>query len=80
MVKLIGNKKINVAVFISGTGSNFKNLINHSLKKKSKFEIRLVISNNSMAKGLNYADKFKIKKKTINFSNHSKSEKKILLN
>ena len=78
MVKLIGNKKINVAVFISGTGSNFKNLINHSLKKKSKFEIRLVISNNSMAKGLNYADKFKIKKKTINFSNHSKSEKKIL--
>ena len=78
MVKLIGNKKINIAVFISGTGSNFKNLINHSLKKKSKFEIRLLISSNSKAKGINYADKFKIKKKTMNFLNHSKAEKKIL--
>ena len=78
MVKLIGNKKLNIAVFISGTGSNFKNLINHSLKKKSKFKIRLLITNNSVAKGLNYADKFKIKKRAINFLNHTKAEKKIL--
>ena len=78
MAKLIGNKKLNIAVFISGTGSNFKNLIYHSQKKKSKFEIGLVISNNSKAKGLNYADKYKIKKKIINFLNHSKAEKKIL--
>ena len=69
MAKLIGTNKINVAVFISGTGSNFKNLIIHSLKKKSKFKIALVISNNSLAKGLNYANKFKIKKKVINYSN-----------
>ena len=33
MPKLIGVKKINVAVFISGNGSNLKNLINYSLKK-----------------------------------------------
>ena len=33
MQKLIGFKKANVAVFISGTGSNLKNLIKHSLKK-----------------------------------------------
>ena len=33
MAKLTGTKKINVAVFISGTGSNFKNLIIYSLKK-----------------------------------------------
>ena len=33
MPKLIGVKKIDVAVFISGNGSNLKNLIDHSLKK-----------------------------------------------
>ena len=45
MPRLIGVKKINIAVFISGTGSNLKNLIKHSLKKNSKFQICLVISN-----------------------------------
>ena len=66
MVKLTGNKKINISVFISGNGSNLKSLIFHSLKKKSKFKICLVISNNSKAKGLNFAKKFKIKKKLLN--------------
>jgi phosphoribosylglycinamide formyltransferase 1 len=78
MAKLTGTKKINVAVFISGTGSNFKSLIVHSLKKKSKFKIPLVISNNSKAKGLDYANKFKIKKKIIYYSNINNAEKKIL--
>ncbi len=78
MVKLTGIKKLKIAVFISGTGSNLKNLINHSLKKKSKFKIGLVISNKLKAKGLNYANKFKIKKKIINYSNLKKTEKKIL--
>ena len=63
MPKLIGNKKINVAVFISGNGSNLKSLIFESLKKNSKYKIRLIISNNLNAKGLLYASKFKIKKK-----------------
>ena len=40
MEKLIGNKKIKIAVFISGKGSNLKNLIDHSLKKNSKFKIK----------------------------------------
>ena len=78
MAKSIGTNKTNVAVFISGTGSNFKNLIIHSLKKKSKFKIALVISNNSLAKGLNYANKFKIKKKVINYSNIINAEKEII--
>ena len=43
MLKLVGAKKINIAVFISGNGSNFKNLILDSLKKKSEYEIKLVI-------------------------------------
>ena len=63
MLRLIGIKKINIAVFISGNGSNFKNLIFDSLKKRSKYKIKLVISDNMNAKGLRYARKFKIKKK-----------------
>ena len=43
MVKLIGSKKIRTAVFISGTGSNFKNLIKFSNLEKSPIKIKLVI-------------------------------------
>ena len=78
MLKSTGVKKINIAVFISGTGTNFKNLIQYSLKKQSKFKIKLVVSNNLNAKGLEYAKKFKIKKKTINYKNLKNSEVRIL--
>tara|TARA_B100000470_G_C19758168_1_gene377008 strand:- start:172 stop:756 length:585 start_codon:yes stop_codon:yes gene_type:complete len=79
MLKSIGFKKINIAIFISGSGSNLKNLINHSLKENSKFKITLVISNNPKAKGLNYTKEFKIKKKIINYSNIKNAEKEILI-
>ena len=79
MPKLTGIKKINIAVFISGNGSNFKNLILDSLKKKSKYKIKLVISNKAKAKGLKYARKFKIKKKIINYLNKKNAEKIILV-
>ena len=79
MLKSIGFNKIKIAIFISGNGSNLKNLINHSLKKNSRFKITLIISNNPKAKGLNYARKFKIKKKNINYSNVKCAEKKILI-
>ena len=78
MLKSIGLKKIKIAIFISGAGSNLKNLIYFSLKKNSKFKIALVVSNNSKAKGLIYADKFKIKKKIIKYNNIIHSENKIL--
>jgi phosphoribosylglycinamide formyltransferase-1 len=78
MLKLTGVKKTNIAVFISGTGTNFKNLIQYSLKKQSKFKIKLVVSNNLNAKGLEYAKKFKIKKKIINYKNLKNSEIRIL--
>ena len=78
MLKSTGIKKTNIAVFISGKGTNFKNLIQYSLKKKSKFKIKLVVSNNSNAKGLEYAKKFKIKKKIINYKNLKNSEIHIL--
>ena len=78
MPRLIGVKKINIAVFLSGTGSNFKNLIKHSLKKNSKFKISLVISNKAKAKGLDYANRYKINKKIINYLNIRNAEKNIL--
>ncbi|MDC1166123.1 phosphoribosylglycinamide formyltransferase [Candidatus Pelagibacter sp.] len=78
MLKSTGIKKKNIAVFISGKGTNFKNLIQYSLKKKSKFKIKLVVSNNSNAKGLEYAKKYKIKKKIINYKNLTNSEIHIL--
>ena len=63
MVKLTGFKKLKTSVFISGRGSNLKNLIKYSLKKKSPIKIICVVSNNPEAKGLFIAKKYKIKKK-----------------
>tara|TARA_B100001121_G_C18681929_1_gene619008 strand:- start:1406 stop:1600 length:195 start_codon:yes stop_codon:yes gene_type:complete len=63
MKKLIGQGKIKTAIFISGNGTNFKSLYKFSLTKNSPIKIEIVISNNFSAKGLNYAKKFKIKKK-----------------
>tara|TARA_A100001011_G_scaffold377847_1_gene441966 strand:- start:618 stop:1202 length:585 start_codon:yes stop_codon:yes gene_type:complete len=80
MIKSSGLKKISTAVFISGTGSNLRSLIKFSKKKGSKFAIELIISNNSKAKGLNYAQKFKIKKKIIDYSRKQNIDNKILKN
>ena len=79
MLRLTGSKKINIAVFISGNGSNFKNLILDSLKEKSKYDIKLVISSKATAKGLIYARKFKVKKKIIHYLNKKNAEKSILV-
>jgi len=78
MEKLTGLNKFKTAVFISGTGSNFKNLIRFSKIKKSPISINLVISNLDKAKGLIHANKFKIKKKIFNFHNIIHTENKIL--
>ena len=78
MVKLIGPKKIRTAIFISGTGSNLKNLIKFSLKKVSPIEVNLIISNNEKAKGLRFAKLYKIKKKVYNYDKKKISEKRIL--
>ena len=78
MIKYSGPKRIKTAVFISGTGSNLKNLIRFSKKKKFPISIDLIISNNPKAKGLNYGKIFKIKKKVFNFNNKIIKEKEIL--
>ena len=79
MEKLTGPKKIKTAIFISGTGSNLKNLIYFSKIKKSPIEINLIVSNTSKAKGLKYANRFNIEKKIFNFQNIKNAEKNILI-
>ena len=77
MALLTGSNRINIAVFISGTGSNLKSLIKFSKLKKSPISIKMIISNNHKAKGLQYANIYKIKKKVFDFKN-ALSEKKVI--
>jgi len=75
MKKLTGN--INVGVFISGRGSNLKELIKYSKKNNTNWKIKLVISNKKEANGLVFAKKNKI----INYAIEKKKlqfEKKAL--
>ena len=78
MTKLTGPKKINTAVFISGTGTNLKNLIKFSLSKNSPIKIIFVLSNNQKAKGLQFSKKNGIESKVYNFSKKKIIENKIL--
>ena len=78
MAQSTGPKKINCAVFISGTGSNLKSLIQFSKKKNSPISIELIISDNSKAKGLKFAKIFKISSKVLNYNYKRAAEKKII--
>ena len=78
MIKLNGSDRIKIAVFISGTGSNLKNLIKFSLKKKSKFKVTLIVTNDIKSKGLKSAKQFKIQKKIIDYKNIKYSENLII--
>ena len=71
--------KKKTCVFISGQGSNLKNLISHSRYSNFPIKISLVISNNKNAKGVNYAKKYKIPYILIN-TKIKNYENKILLN
>ena len=76
MEKLSGKK--NTAVLISGRGSNLRSLIKYSKTKKSLIKIVLVVSNNFSAKGLNYANKSKIKNVFIKYSTRKSFEDRLL--
>ena len=78
MVQSTGNKKIKCAVFISGTGSNLRSLIQFSKKKNSLISIELIISDNPKAKGLKFGKIFKISNKVFNYKNNIIAEKKII--
>ena len=76
MEKSSGKK--NTAVLISGRGSNLRSLIKYSKTKKSLIKIVLVVSNNFSAKGLNYANKSKIKNVFIKYSTRKSFEDRLL--
>ena len=78
MEKLTG-RKIDAAVFISGSGSNLNSIIKNSLKKNFPIKISLVISNNKNAYGINYAKNNKIKFKIINSKKMINFESKTLI-
>ena len=71
--------KKNTCVFISGQGSNLKNLIMRSRDDSFPVNIRLIISNNKKAYGINYAKKFKIPYIFIDTS-YLNYENKVFLN
>ena len=78
MIKLTGFNKLRTAIFVSGTGSNFKNLLKFSKLNDCPIKIGLVVSNNPKAKGLIFAKKYKIKKKIFKFKKQREDEIEIL--
>ena len=70
--------KRNIAVFISGRGSNLRSLIKYSKTKKSLIRIVLVVSDNSGAKGLGYANKSRINSIIIKSLNRKNFEDRLL--
>ena len=78
MVKSIGIRKLKTAIFISGNGSNMKNLIRFSKTKNSPIIVDFVLSNNKKANGIIHLKKTKINFKIFDFNQRNNDEKKIL--
>ena len=70
-------EKANIAVFISGRGTNLKALILRSNKKTCNYKIAYVISNKKNAAGLKIAKKNKIITKVISQSFLKIEQKKL---
>ena len=77
MVKSTGIKKRTV-IFISGNGSNMKNLIKFSKIKNSPIKVDLVLSSNKKSNAIQYLKKNKIDFKIFNFRQRNKDERKII--
>lgn len=76
MEKSTGIKK-RTAIFISGNGSNMKNLIKFSRIKNSPIEVDFVISSNKKSNAIQYLKKNKIDFKIFKFKQKNKDERKI---
>ena len=78
-------KKIQTAIFISGRGSNMESLIKATKNQKFPASISLVLTNNSLAPGIQLAKKHNIPvkifdKKEFNNSQFEFNSQKVLLN
>jgi phosphoribosylglycinamide formyltransferase, formyltetrahydrofolate-dependent len=60
--------KKRACIFISGTGSNLRSIINNSRDPNFPIKINLVLTNNKNATGINYAKKYSIPFKIINYN------------
>ena len=77
---MIKKNKINIAILISGRGSNLQKIIKESKKKNYPAEIRIVISNRQNAKVLDFAKRNNISTLVISdfkYKNKNLFEKKI---
>ena len=70
-------EKANIAVFISGRGTNLKALILRSKKKKCNYKVAYVISNKKNAVGLKIAKKNKILTRILSRSFLKTEQKKL---
>tara|TARA_B100001057_G_scaffold113435_1_gene111751 strand:- start:747 stop:1328 length:582 start_codon:yes stop_codon:yes gene_type:complete len=77
MKKSDGKLKYNIAVFISGRGSNLKSIIAYS-KKKACYNVKIVISNNKKVNGLLIAKKYNIKNYFIDFTKSKRLGNKVI--
>ncbi len=78
MKKSDGKLKYNIAVFISGRGSNLNSIIEYSKKKKACYNVRIVISNNKKVNGLLIAKKYNIKNYFIDFTKSKRLGNKVI--
>ncbi len=78
MKKSNGKLKYNIAVFISGRGSNLKSIVKYSLKKKTTYKVKVVISNKQKAKGLLIAKKNNIENYYVDLTKSKKLGNKVL--
>ena len=70
--------KIKSCVFISGNGSNLESIIKSSRDYSFPIKIDLIISNNTKAKGLNFAKKYSIPFKSFKYNSREKFERNAL--
>ena len=70
--------KRKTCIFISGKGTNLKNIISHSRDKNFPIKVSLIITNNKNADGIIYAKKYQIPHIYIN-TNSAYFENKIIL-
>ena len=78
MKKSNGKIKYNIAVFISGRGSNLKSIVRYSLKNKTLYKVKVVISNKQKATGLLIAKKMGIENYYVDLTKSKKLGYKVL--
>jgi len=78
MKKSNGKIKYNIAVFISGRGSNLKSIVRYSLKNKTLYKVKVVISNKQKATGLLIAKKMGIENYYVDLTKSKKLGNKVL--